>query len=353
MIIVLNPKLSAPKLYAPSPKDSFERNILGKLDNLPNKHYKLAQTMQGDAHYLNVGYLGLASKAYSQHFALEVAPHDLWYIVLTELAGLIKQNVEACRPLFTTEPEKVDICVNNTGGVMIDLEAIMAKLLEKIPMDTSVLLPDLSTHTRESRIACIAALADGVQHYYSYSMMLCGIPAIDLTGTEKDWTMLVSNAILLAEQFAGIGLDEIAKYLNRIRAIFTRIAVAFVDGDINHNFWKDIYTHQNVGSGGELIVSGWIGMLYFKVERGMKLTNFSSTISVVPYLDRDTGIVYRTVHGGFKGVVTSEGILQCQYGNMVFSVEEGEEPHGIGIRNHHFGDRPEPTPVIEGWRSRA
>jgi hypothetical protein len=60
---------------------------------------------------LGLGWLGMVADCYSRHEKLQVQPHDLWFIVLTELAVEVNENSDKYRALFTNSAEKQTILV--------------------------------------------------------------------------------------------------------------------------------------------------------------------------------------------------------------------------------------------------
>lgn len=288
---------------------------------------KLVRSIQGTAvtndRMFALNYLHMASKAYSAHNGLEVAPHDLWYIILTEISTLIKKNPESCRALFTNQSEsegKKLILVQTTDPELISLPLIMAELKKLCPIDIGLFQVDVSTHTEESRLAHMAAFADGMQAFYDYGMFCCGIPKIRLTGTPEDWHELAAKAHELADTFQRVGSPTIAKYLADSHIILTDICNTFAAPDQNVEFWTNIFTQQNVGSGGDMVVSGWLRALWYDTKNGKLLKTFPHTAAMVRYKNFDTGIEYVTVHGAFEVETTEDNFLRAKYGNFIYQI---------------------------------
>lgn len=293
------------------------------LEKIPGHIQVPRRGLSGNVESLSSGMLGHLSKAYSRHQPFAIAPHDIWYLVLTELATQIKNNTEACRPLFSKSATIENIAVQTSDPTQINLLDVIDQLRVLVPSDIDMFLPALSTHTPESNLACVAALCDGIQKYYSYSTFMCGIPAIKVTGTLIDWQTIQTSAERIASQFELVGVPLIAKYMYKIATIIGKIVEAsFIRIDVD--FWKNIFTQKNVGSGSGLHVDGWITDLFFKKCSLPKLENFTANISVVPYKNVETGRRFKGVHGAFKQTRTNDGFVVMEYGDIVFEILKGD-----------------------------
>lgn len=280
--------------------------------------FKLAYDgLTGEAvEYIGKGFLGHLSHAYSMHRAIEIAPHDLWFIVLTELATAIKKEPELCRPLFAQSSEKTTIMIPTADPKSIDLDFVICSLRKLCPVSVDLFIPELESVDPMARTAMYAAFADGVQHYYEYMTFLCGIPKLRLVGPKSDWTKLMLTSCTLSELFAEIGYAQVALYLEKVSRLFNRMLDVFNQVDVE--FWRDIYTHKNVGSGGELDITGWITQFFMGDQRGKRLESFLTSVAIVPYTSLETGIEYRGVYGGFKREVLSDGFIKTGYAQLIY-----------------------------------
>lgn len=276
-----------------------------------------------DAEALHLGYVGLLSFAYSRHEKVRVSPHDLWYIVLTEIAKIVNDHSDKFRSLFTRSAEKVGIVVETDDVTKIDPLKIIEKLNTLSPTDPEIFMPSFSTATPEYNIAAAAAFADMVQSYYSYMTMMCGIPEIEVTGTVEDWTNSTRHVLAIRKQFASIDLPGLSDYLNRVGGIFGKIMIQVQDPEHpDLDFWKGIYTHKNVGSGGDLDVDGWIVDLFFN-HKSRRLESFMSTYGSFPYKNLETGREFKAYYGAFAQQRSPEGFVYSGYGSFV--IEQVEE----------------------------
>jgi len=274
-------------------------------------------------------FLYMVRDCYSAHHAVKVNPHDLWYVVLCEIATTMNANSDAFRDIFTTSSEKTEIIVETSDSTHLPLDAIINQLRHHVPGDVELFIPEFTTHTRGSRLACYAAFADAVKSYYSYGTLLCGLPAVEFGGTKADWELFGSNlthiALMLKPIIDGLsqpghdgwGRGDAANvssaYFHRVISRVEQVCELFDGG--SEQFVRDFYSHRNVGSGSQKDVSGWIADFYVNTTKS--LDNFNPCLSVVPYKNHDSGREFTLVYGAFSSTV-EDGFRTAQYDGLVF-----------------------------------
>ena len=99
------------------------------------------------------------------------------------------------------------------------------------------------------------AFMDAVKHFYSFTTgSRCGIPHIEIEGTQADWQQLLASLSALDD----LGLTPWKKQLQNILGHFCS---AF-DGEFDTEFWQGIYLiHGSRMSGQATTVSGWLSQL--------------------------------------------------------------------------------------------
>lgn len=316
--------------------DRLVDDIRNKLSR-ETKNVLLAGPATGD-NEIHASYMYMVRCAYSVHDAVRISPHDLWYIVLCEIAATINSNSDAFRFLFTNSTEKTEITVLANDPTHLPLDAIVANLRDLVPADVDLFIPEFTTHTENSRTACYAAFADAVKSYYSYSTFCCGLPAVEIGGTREDWVLFGKNitqiAALLEPAMAKLakpvtnqwgevsGTMAISrKYFDKVSARVSMICDIFDGGDTT--FVKSLYRDKNVGSGGQIDVTGWLAEFY--VNPTKRIDGFNPCLSIVPYKNIDTGRNFSVVFGSFSSHFEND-VRVADYGSFVFEHEALTEP---------------------------
>lgn len=326
MIITLDDSLS-PQASRWGGPTYIRDSILSKLGT--NAKYVMISGPDVGGNDLQTSYLEMISRSYSAHHSVRVAPHDLWYIVMCEIAATINAHPEAFRDLFTTSSEKVSIKVSTPDPTYLPLDAIIDQLRKHVPGDVDLFIPNFSTHDTHSRFACYAAFADAVKSYYSYMTFCCGLPAVEFTGTIEDWDLfgdcLTKIALMLKPVVDALpspakGQTKLVSspYFHRILTRIEQISnlIQYGPGEGREDFVQDFYSHRNVGSGGEKDMTGWLGEFY-AAEKG-RLDHFNPCLSIVPYRNIDTQTDYTVVYGSFHNSVDDRGVRTAHYGGLVF-----------------------------------
>jgi hypothetical protein len=269
-----------------------------------------------DGAELQLGLLGMLSQAYSRHRKVAIAPHDIWFLLMTELAEVISENAEALRPIFTSGEGKTQIAlaVSDPTDLTRNIDAFEAELRRLVPVDVSIFVPEFSTHTRESRVATMAAFMDGVKVYYDYMMFLCGIPAVKVLGTIQDWQMIMKSLVDIDILFTQHGVS-VTQWFENVSGIILSI-ISTLAGNDRTEFWKNMFSQKNVGSGSQLSIDGWIVQLYRNRRPGI-IDSFPQSWACVPFTNlHEPDVQYRSIHGAFVRQKDEDGFLTCQYADM-------------------------------------
>lgn len=321
MRIVLNSELVKNTIHRPrngtEHAQDLARIIGGSWQGAKALNY-IGSEFYPDMEQTHLGFLSIMAHAYSQHEKLRIAPHDLWFIVLTEIAKIINKSPETYRDLFTRSSDKIEITVQTDDVTTIDPAALMDQLVHLVPTDTTIFLPRLSTMDSDVNVAFMAVFCDMVKEYYSYSTFMCGIPEIELTGTEEDWSELVYCVASLAVNVFVDRDPKATKYLIQVGDLFDNILNQVKAGEADVDFWKDIFRSKNVGSGGELLINGWITKLFVETHQVPKLENFTGTFGVIPYTNLNTGRRFKAAHGSFTHRRDENDFIYASYDRVIF-----------------------------------
>lgn len=271
----------------------------------------------GDHERTQTGFVNVVAEAYSSHLGLVLHPHDIWYVVLSNIASIVGEHPNSYKGLYTVSDEKQEILVMQDDPHDINIEALISALGERMPVDISMFLPELSTATPQAKLAMSAAVLDAAKHFYNYGMFCCGIPFIDLRGTSEDWNLLISCINDINVEIAKLERPQLAqklsKYLRDVNSVIAQIAESF-NAD-QSEFFSNIFTQKNVGSGGDLQITGWICDLYHNAKPGVLIRSFHDAVSSFPYKNVTTGQHFMMFHGAFGSNVV-DGAIEIVYDHV-------------------------------------
>jgi hypothetical protein len=316
MKIILNENLKPIQ----SRVDEYDRSYAFK--SLVNKHYPLTKEFKynlilgnNKTNLQNGGFLGLLSYCYSSHHSISISPEDFWILMLSEITKEVASNVEDYRQFFTQSKEKETISVFSDSLIELPVDSVSKILASKVLFDSSVLFQNFSTETPIVKETIQALFCDMAAPYYSYSMFCCGIPSISVKGKKEDWIKVKNGIESLIKQFNTVNLN---KYLDKISPILNNFIMIF-DDVVDFDFWKDIFTQKNVGSGGQLQINGWIQNMFVKdFSEGAMLNFFTDNCGVVQYEQLQTKKEFVALYGGLNYLIDEDGFHKLKYEKYVF-----------------------------------
>jgi Domain of unknown function (DUF4419) len=119
--------------------------------------------------------------------------------------------------------------------------------------------PDFSTTTPDDvAVACILMMG-GMQQYFSYTMITCGLPSVTLLGEKNDWERIFNKIDRLAAMS-----EQAATFHSLLKPVLGYFVRSFDEprGEEVISFWNRIVHFQSMGSG-PTYLSGWITAFCF------------------------------------------------------------------------------------------
>ena len=303
-----------------------------KTKTTTEKEIVFASTVPDGADLYHKNYLDYLSRTFGHHNSIVLAPQHFWYTGLCEIAQTVVKDPETHRKLFTRDPEgKIDIivlCEDESEPLRMD--AIYQEMIGLVPIDTTLFLPTFSTETEMSRMASLAALLETCSPYYNYMMILCGHPRVKLLGTTEDWEAIVSRLDQLEREFADCPSSPIPKWISgSMLPAATKLREA-LDGK-NKDWFREIFTEQRCGSGGQKTVDGWFSRVFMKQPKGMReVTDFPTHVTKVPYSIQPGGTEWNLCFGLFHSNRDDEGFLVPDFSRV--QVKKLTEPRVTSYR---------------------
>ena len=199
-------------------------------------------------------------EAYNRHLNLRTGPEDWWYTIIQTVALAIDNNSKnnRVRKFFVQHEGKKELTVI-VGGELdienIDYSWLFDQFSEKIEENINVpeyvqqMIPDFTTTTSIHRIVSQITLMSSVQEYFEYTAYsMCGIPAIEMRGTEEDWVNLgmkikaLRQTLQPIENVIGLG----RKWWDKVEEISDKLLDTF-NGNPNEDWWSRIITEKRFG----------------------------------------------------------------------------------------------------------
>ena len=189
----------------------------------------------------------------------------------------------------------------------------------KVPEFVDGMTADFSTSTAVQKIVSQITLMYSVQKYFRYKLMLlCGIPAVEMLGTEDDWSKLQSKLKILRTLLEPIenDLGLSSEWWNLVEKVFRELLSTY-QGRPDKEWWSHIVSYQkSFGSGGQPGgYRGWITDFLEGTEDLFDIDEMTSGLVSVPLLLEDT----------VRGVEDNATLVAGMLGFTVHADETGKE----------------------------
>ena len=259
------------------------------------------------------GFIHYLGQAWNRHYPVRITPTDIWYTIVGEIALEINKNPNNYATLFTTTPgEKQAIIIQTDDEETIDIDMLVDRIKGLLPTQGDTFLPSFSTDTDISRFALNVSFCDMTSPYYNYFTMMCGIPAVEVGGTEEDWKRIQTNLEMLENVFK---TSSLTFYLGRCRTLVGEMIKNTLKGNAA-DYFKKMVSVCKCGSGGEEDLSGWIlGFLNTNRENqiSMRTDNIHTHIAKMTYTNLETQRKFQIAAGVMYVYVNENGLLLPGY----------------------------------------
>ncbi|KAL9953540.1 hypothetical protein ACROYT_G040971 [Oculina patagonica] len=232
--------------------------------------------------------------AYNNHWKLRTSPDDWWFSVIKRVASAIDRNAkkESVRNMFVDHEEKktIEVIVSDTSIYTVNYSWFfdqMAKGIQKnvkVPEFVDGMTADFSTTTAVQKIVSQITLMYSVQEYFGYKLTLCGIPAVEMLGTEEDWNKLKSKLNVLQTLLEPIendlGLES--EWWSLVENVFSELLATY-QGRPDREWWSHIMSYKDAfASGDSSGYRGWITEFLEGKKDVMEISDMTSGLVNVP-----------------------------------------------------------------------
>ena len=206
--------------------------------------------------------------AYSHHYRLRTSPDDWWFCVVKRVARAIDQNSSkaSVRNMFVDHEGKKDITVqvNDPTIYTVDYNFLFDQIAEqlignlKVPEFVDGVTADFGTTSAVQKIVSQITLMYSVKQYFNFGMACgCGIPALEMLGSEEDWMKLSSKLKVLRTLLEPIenDLGLSSKWWDLVQKVFWNLQTTY-RGNPDKDWWSHIMSYEeSYGSGMHCLIN--------------------------------------------------------------------------------------------------
>jgi hypothetical protein len=218
------------------------------------------------------GLLSTVHEAFANERTLVLSPDHIWAAIMQAVAIHVNMNAKELRNVFVPHQGKKNLVVRHDGlrqgvdSLWEQVFPVFAQHLADSVKDKTLVknaTAPFTTSDETTKIVHTISLMNTMKQYYQYTVpTLCGIPRIELLGTNEDWMQVLSRATALCES---VKMQWWAAELVPILFHFCLMAHA-PDHTARVSavpFWSRIYSRSaEDGSGSHPSANGWINVFF-------------------------------------------------------------------------------------------
>lgn len=266
----------------------------------------------------HINYLTYLETCWKTHYGLIVKPDFLWFIIISEIASIIKDSPEDYRANFSESKAKLSLTIAHSDPSVLNIDSLFEKLSEVLPNKDIIsdFIPEFSTSNASDTFAFKSVLCDAMQVYYEYFTYCCGISKMKIFGTKDDYNVMSYKLDHLLSN--GLDKPKMRSYIEQVKEQLKTI----YDNFDNDEFWSGMFWLEFCGSGSQTEVRGWIRNFYIKNINPSYVSNYSKSVSVVPYKNLADGKYYTLMCGLFESNISQDGYLNPEFNYLICNDNE-------------------------------
>eukprot|EP01098_Paradermamoeba_levis_P003907 TRINITY_DN1726_c0_g1_i3.p1 TRINITY_DN1726_c0_g1~~TRINITY_DN1726_c0_g1_i3.p1 ORF type:complete len:489 (-),score=107.50 TRINITY_DN1726_c0_g1_i3:119-1393(-) len=245
-------------------------------DKLLDSKVEVTSFTRDQPKFATTGLAGVVLEAFNRHLPLVLRPDDIWLVLAYSFSKHVEKHAEELRKNFVKHEGKKTLKVFVNHFVLGQMKPenwerdvfpdFSKQIKENVGEQVhSTIAGGFSSTTAVDQAAHEITLMAAMKQYFSYEMStLCGIPWIELQGTEDDWKVLRERA----KHMCSLMMPEAGKeWLSFLEPVLNEFVNSY-QGQVNHHFWQGIvkWVQHGEGSGSYSTVSGWITILYHELS---------------------------------------------------------------------------------------
>ena len=240
----------------------------------------------------NAGLFSTVMECYNHHFSLRTGPEDWWYTIIQTVAVAIDKNAKdpEVRKFFVQHEGKKTLTVEvGPTAYGVDYSWFFDQMAQQIaenincPQFVDQMDQNFSTSTKVHKIVSRITLMKSMKEYFQYRMScLCGIPAIEMKGTQEDWTKLGANIKGLRRTLQPIhdAINLKQTWWDNIETIADKLLDTFNENP-DKDWWSKIITERAFGSGAPQL-KGWFMVHLLNIPYAKYISDAPSGLVTVP-----------------------------------------------------------------------
>jgi len=250
--------------------DVEKKNMLNILTDKDEEDFESVLGTSEEVFYdHDLGLFSTIVTCYNNHWTLRTSPDDWWNVIVRNIAQAIDKNGNKTqvRQHFVRHEGKKRIQIVVPGSLdSVDYSWLFNQFSQRIrdnikkPEYVDIMQADFSTTLPYQAISTQIMLMSSLQKYFSFGFSTaCGIPGVEMLGSDKDWQRLIEKTKnikkILAPIMSEIGLE---KWFKDTLDMLDKLLDTY-RGSPDKEWWGHVLSWNEIyGSGAREWWSGWI-----------------------------------------------------------------------------------------------
>ena len=244
------------------------------------------------------GLMSAILACYNNHWILITSPEHWWSVVNLRIAAAIDAHgdCDKVRNLIVNHQGKKNLNIE-VGFTLsnIDYSWLFNQFSSEIKRNINIpnyvefMEANFSTTTQEQRIISQITLMASLKKYFSFGFSTsCGIPGLEMKGTEKDWEMLINKFNRLEDTLKPImQILKLESWFTSTKITFDKLLDTY-KGKPDTKWWSHILCwNEKNGSGTRNHWSGWFTEFLGENKCPEHPNDFPSGLVCVPISIKD------------------------------------------------------------------
>ena len=266
-------------------QDLAQRGLPQTSGDKPRNMVALAgSTEMGVAPLGDRGFLSAVVHSYNNHYILQTCPDDWWYTIICQISSTIERAGDRTGSGYRSKSEEKlklgqflashevrDPLKARMSGVPLrefDYSSVFGDVAEQIkgsvtvPELAEVVQADFSTSTPSHVLESEITLRSAIQNHFQFEIyFMCGIPQVEMMGTEDDWRKLKTKFLRLKDILAPVEENFVlfGNWWNNVETILKKLIDTYV-GKPDREWWSRIFYKEKAWDSGPPVdwyLRGW------------------------------------------------------------------------------------------------
>ena len=230
------------------------------------------------------GFLSAVVHSYNNHHTLQTTPDDWWYTIICQVSSTIERaGVRTGAGYRSKSDEKqklgkflashelrdpLKVSVSTVPLRESDYSRVFGDIAEqigcsvKVPEFAETVQADFSTSTSTHVLESEITLRSAIKSHSKFEIyFMCGIPQVEMMGTEEDWRKLKRKFLRLKDSLAAVEENFVlfGNWWNNVETILQKLIDTYI-GKPDVDWWSRIFYKEKAWDSGPPVnwyLRGW------------------------------------------------------------------------------------------------